>query len=183
MKKLFLSVLPLLALGMTACGGGSSSSSASSSSQTSSASSVVSSSATSTSEASSESSSAASSDSSSSTSSSEAAAPTAGFHVKLTSGSAVSYIAAADTGTESYGKHVYATESAVALAANDVFCMFDGSTGSSFNCKDAGTLYLGEGIDASAFTYSADYITVNTAGSYYIELQLAFDNNSYYIHL
>ncbi len=108
--------------------------------------------------------------------------PTSGFHVKVTSGTTVSYYVASDTGTESYGKHVYAT-AVIALKANDTFCMFDGSTGSSFNCKDASTLYLGTGIESSAFTYSASAVTVNTAGNYYIELQLAYEDNSYYIHL
>ena len=104
--------------------------------------------------------------------------PTEGYALKVVRGSETSYYAAEDTGEVSYGKNVYRTE-AIALEAGDSIYMYDGSTGASFNCAGADKLYL---ETPNTFVYHDEYVSVSVSDTYIVELQLAFEDNSYYIH-
>lgn len=106
--------------------------------------------------------------------------PTSGFAVKVTRGGDTLYYPAYDTNTMSYGKHVFQAND-VQLLANDMIQMYDASTHATFNCAGSNKLYLGEGL-SSSFTYNDTYVKVVNGGTYVVQLQLASEDDSYYIY-
>ena len=105
-------------------------------------------------------------------------APTSGYAVKVVSANEINYYTAIDTATESYGKHVYKVNN-LHVNSGDKLYMFNGSNGNSFNCVDADRLYLEQ---VGSFTYYQDYILANVTDTFNVELQLAYEDDSYYIY-
>lgn len=103
-------------------------------------------------------------------------APTSGFAIKLTRNEEVTYHPGTFKGVNDDGKSVYEINN-LALQVNDKFCIYDGLNGASFNDADLNT----DGL-SSNFASNADYVKVNIAGTYTIQIQLQFENNSYLIY-
>lgn len=99
-----------------------------------------------------------------------------GFAIKLTRNEEVTYHPGTFKGVNDDGKSVYEINN-LALQVNDKFCIYDGLNGASFNDADLNT----DGL-SSNFASNADYVKVNIAGTYTIQIQLQFENNSYLIY-